>query len=346
MKNIFFLSSILLFTQTIITSAATGITPYKHTGSQKKPAYTIPAASRFTLPRPIPPAPAIVYYFSKPPTYLSANSYPIAIVCGGSSNQESLKNNPSIVHFHRSLLQDFWDVGAAVLTVEQWGIDGNSVDADLFMDHYTRSQRLSDHQMVIEHIKQNPPAGWNGTFIFFGASEGGPLMASLTQQYAENTVAAISWVSADGWSWHDELWLYVCESRKTFSWFLKFWNLMPRWMPYSPDLPKTKKAYDRRMKEIVNNPTSKKEFMGMTYLYHTDACAYPPVNYHKLTVPFLAVVGAQDPAIASFDCFVKKARQAGVPIDYIRVEDMDHNIRSRPDIIAQSFAWLKQKLLC
>jgi hypothetical protein len=31
-------------------------------------------------------------------------------------------------------------------------------------------------------------------------------------------------------------------------------------------------------------------------------------------------------------------------IDYIRVEGMDHYIRKRPDIIDQSFEWLKNQL--
>lgn len=32
------------------------------------------------------------------------------------------------------------------------------------------------------------------------------------------------------------------------------------------------------------------------------------------------------------------------PITYLRVEDMDHYVRRRPDIIEQSFEWLKHQL--
>ena len=60
--------------------------------------------------------------------------------------------------------------------------------------------------------------------------------------------------------------------------------------------------------------------------------------------PFLVVQGTEDPNIESCDEFVRKAKEAGAPIEYIRVEGMDHYIRKRPDIIDQSFQWLKNQM--
>jgi len=51
-----------------------------------------------------------------------------------------------------------------------------------------------------------------------------------------------------------------------------------------------------------------------------------------------------DTIIDSADAFAMKAQAAGVNITYFRVEDMDHYIRRRPDIIEQSFVWLEQYL--
>lgn len=67
------------------------------------------------------------------------------------------------------------DLDVGVLTVEQQGVDGKKINAHEFMENYTRSHRLSDHRTVIEHLKKNPPKGWNGKLIFLGVSEGGPL---------------------------------------------------------------------------------------------------------------------------------------------------------------------------
>ncbi len=51
--------------------------------------------------------------------------------------------------------------------------------------------------------------------------------------------------------------------------------------------------------------------MGMTYLYHADALAWPVNQYAKLTKPFLVVVGTRDSIIGSCDSFVEKAKAAG-----------------------------------
>lgn len=96
----------------------------------------------------------IVFYFSRP----QRKNFPIAILVGGSSQEENVE---SIIHFHRYFLQKFLDLGIGIITIEQEGVDGNQVNKKKFMEHYTRSNRLSDHRAVIEYIKNHPPLGWN-----------------------------------------------------------------------------------------------------------------------------------------------------------------------------------------
>lgn len=50
------------------------------------------------------------------------------------------------------------------------------------------------------------------------------------------------------------------------------------------------------------------------------------------------------PYIHSIDAFVEKAKNLGVNVTYLRVEDMDQYVRKRPDIINQTFEWLKSQL--
>lgn len=143
------------------------ITPYKYL--DELPEYSIPASARFSLSRAVADdVPEIVYYFSRP----GGTTFPIAILCGGSSD---LSNIASIIHFHRYFLQECTDLGLAVITHEQWGVDGNKIDKNEWISHYTRSQRLQDHREVIDELLLNPPAGWNGNFVFIGVSEGGPI---------------------------------------------------------------------------------------------------------------------------------------------------------------------------
>lgn len=173
------------------------ITPYKCTDKDREkgfPAYNVPQSCRFTTKRSTINAPDIIYYMSKPQN----KTFPIAILCGGSSLENDLG---SIVHFHRYFLQEFLDLGSAVVTVEQQGIDGDNINAHEFMQNYTRSNRLQDHCDVIETLKKNPPQGWNGKLIFLGISEGGPIATTLTTRHQDCTLATINWSGAGDFSW-------------------------------------------------------------------------------------------------------------------------------------------------
>ena len=289
------------------------------------PVYEIPPSCRFTTKRLEASAPEIVYYLSKP----KSHPYPIVVFCGGSTSRDDIS---SIIHLHRYYLQEFLDLGAAVLTVEQQGVDGNKIDKKIFMEHYTYSQRLRDHEAVINNLKLDPPQGWNKKLIFFGVSEGGPLATTLATQYPDMTAALISCSGIGDWSWREELWAFLqqlkIEDPKAFQ---------------SEDIT-SHSDYDARMDETLRNPTADKYFFGMTYKYHADALTYPKVDYSKISMPFLAVAGAKDSFIMSSDAFVEKAKKAAANITYLRVPDMDHCVRKRADIVQQTFDWLQKQL--
>lgn len=300
------------------------ITAYKFTSHDQLPAYSIPPSARCTAPRLHAKEPSIVYYFSRP----KAEKYPIALLCTGSSSESSIS---SVIHFHRYFLQECMDRGVGVITVEQWGVDGDCINPQEFMEHYTRSQRLNDHIQVVENLIAHPPKGWNGQFIFMGTSEGGPLVLSLTARYQHRCIATINWCGAGAWSWREELWAFIETIQKN--------------APISEgELCITRPEFDALMDETGVNPTTNQKFMGMTYRYHADALTHPSIDYKELRTPLLVVAGAQDSIIQSCDEFIAQAQSAGATTTYLRVDDMDHYIRQRPDIIKQSFDWL-QKIL-
>lgn len=299
--------------------ASDEVTPFKFSNDGPS-AYEIPASSRYTCGRSAEGAPDIVYYFTSP----KEDSFPIAVLCTGSSSPGSVS---SVIHLHRYFLQECLDLGLGVVTVEQWSVDGNTVDEDVFMAHYTRSQRLVDHLAVLRHFENHPPEGWNGKVVFIGVSEGGPLVTDLTTM-CPNTLATINWCGAGDWSWADEFW--------------HFFQMNPL---AASDIPKTRHEYDDLVQEIIANPTPSQWMGGMTYLYHADAFQNPPVDYRKIRAPFLVVAGTEDCSIASSDLFVEKAKEAAAPITYFRIEGMDHYIRLRPDVIQDSFKWLQMQIL-
>ncbi len=309
------------------------ITPYKFTSYQDISNYQVPPSCRYSLTRP--EGTDLIYYFSKP----HVSSYPITILCEGSSSKNNLY---SVVHLHRYFLEELMGLNSAVLTVEKWGIDGNQINEAEFFDHYTRSQRLQDHLKVISHLKNNPPEGWNGQFVFIGVSEGGPLVTELST-LCPDTLATINWSGAGDWSWADELWKFF-EDLKRKSFLFKLYDWIPRWLPYSSDIPYSRTEFDNLVQEIIQNPNPNQTMGGMTYLYHADAFQKTAIDYSKIKSPFLVVAGVDDSLIQSCDQFVQKALKTNAPITYMRIEGMDHYVRRRPDILEKSFQWLQAQL--
>lgn len=95
-----------------------------------------------------------------------------------------------------------------------------------------------------------------------------------------------------------------------------------------------------QMEAMIQNPTFDQYFFN-----HADAIMYPKPDYQKIRTLFLVVAGAEDTIIESSDAFVEKAKAAGSDITYIRVADMDHFVRKRPDIIQKSFDWLGKQII-
>lgn len=306
------------------------ITPYKFSTYKELRTlnYQIPQSSRYKLERPDKNGPPLIYYFSKPQ---KNKKYSIAVLCDGSSTNE---NPISAIHFHRYFLQELLDLGLGTITLENWGIDGDRIDIFSFVEHYTRTQRLRDHQFLIDYLSSNPPSGWNGKLVFIGTSEGGQLVTTLSEIYADQTLATINFCGAGDWNWQDELWAFIKKMKENAPWYKR------PLLAFA--LPRSKAKLDQIMDYITKDPVTNKEFMRVTYHYHADALQYPLPNYSKITKPFLVVAGTKDSLINSTDDFVNKAKEAGCTITYFRVDGMDHYVRTWPTVIESSFQWLKE----
>ena len=80
---------------------------------------------------------------------------------------------------------------------------------------------------------------------------------------------------------------------------------------------------------------------------HPDALTtYPKPEYGKMKTHYLdlVVAGTKDSIIDSSDVFIRKAKETGAPITYMRISDMDHYVRKKEDVIKDSFAWLKKQI--
>lgn len=269
--------------------------------------------------------PDINYYLSRPAT----SSYPIVVLVGGSTDKDHLA---SIAEFHRYFWNDISQTNLGVISVEPWGINGDKISPDEFMAHYTRTQILHNYQQVIDHIKKYPPIGWNGRLALLGVSEGGTIVIELNENKSNNILATVIWSGASDWTWQDELWVDmqpICKSMPTLN---------------DCKYLLTRAKYDLKMDEILKNLTPNKYFFNMTYMYMADALIFNTPDYKNIHGSLLMVSGTKDTLIQSSDDFYKKATANGVDVTYWRIEGMDHYIRKRPDLITNSFIWLKNYL--
>lgn len=105
------------------------LTAYKFSGKEMDeglPEYTIPSSSIYKVSRAEEQAPPITFYYTPP----SKEHFPIAIFCTGSSLKNTLY---SVIHVHRYFLDEFESIGAGLITLEQWGMNENSIDAEIFL---------------------------------------------------------------------------------------------------------------------------------------------------------------------------------------------------------------------
>jgi hypothetical protein len=175
--------------------------------------FEIPPSIRFTLDRE-PSTSPIIYYFSKPD--LIDTSYPILIICDGSLSKGNL-TSVLFMRQHPALASRVEPLNIGCLTIEKWGIDGNESNEEEFWQHYTRSQRLTDHLHVIHHLQEHPPVGWNGKILLLGASEGGPIVTDLSI-LCPDVIATIVWSGAGDWPWADVLWQFLENLKQDRLW--------------------------------------------------------------------------------------------------------------------------------
>lgn len=157
----------------------------------------------------------------------------------------------------------------------------------------------------------------------------------------------MNWAGGSGIAWKQELWLFLnqlyYEIFEQGPWPICWGKFLPRWLlaPFDLYLPHSWDDYSELIDQTLLNPTTEKTLWGMTYKYHADVLSWPAVDYAHINMPYLLVSGTKDPALDSNDVFAEKALEHGIDITYLRIEDMDHFIRKRPDVTKQSFDWLE-----
>lgn len=117
----------------------------------------------------------IVYYLETPK---NCTHYPLILAIEGSYDHEI--GPQSVLRLHTKLNPLLVQTGFGLITMERRGVDQNQINTTLFHQYNTPSQRLSDHTLLVDHLRKNPPKNWNGQLVIFGGSEGGSIAIKLS----------------------------------------------------------------------------------------------------------------------------------------------------------------------
>jgi pimeloyl-ACP methyl ester carboxylesterase len=282
----------------------------------------------------------IVYYLQVPEQ--NNTDFPIVVLCEGSYVRK--KPIESVLRLNSMFQPILGESDFGLLTVEKWGVDGDSVDEAIFHEHNTRSQRIQDHLTVLSALEEQKIHGWNGTYVLIGGSEGGDVVSWLMIENAETVVAAINYAGIGAWGFQEELWAWLGHMRTTGPWWQRLYMQLYCWWE---DVPKTREAYDQIVAEIMRDQIHTKWKFGQTHKYLADAFALHEMTkkLYTLKIPLLIVVGTDDPLIDSADAFVEYGQRCDMPITYWRIEALAHGISTlRPDLFPKSIEWLRETL--
>ena len=293
--------------------------------------------TRHTILRDLASDSEIIYYIFQP----DQETYPIVVLCEGSYCAGQPIKTPS------GLLKNFLPIlkncNVGLLTVEKWGVNGSQVDEKQFHVHNIITQRIQDHEQVIDHFIITKPNGWNGKLVFLGGSEGGDVATALTLNYAEKVLATIIFAGIGLRSRQDEIWDHMESKRRDSSW-------CEQWVLWWDGAFKNRDDFDRKIESMIKNPDPTKWWYGQTYKYWADAFtrqreALAP-EFYNLKSPIFISTGTADSFIESSDELVKYMKQHDMQVAYHRLQDVPHDQRVHaPKIFDVAAIWLQNILL-
>jgi pimeloyl-ACP methyl ester carboxylesterase len=268
----------------------------------------------------------LTYYLDFPN---DIGSFPLMVILEGSFVE---KVGPkSVLDLHRKLVQPVLDSGIGIVAMDKRGVDGDQIDVAFFHRFNTVSQRLSDHIRLIQRLKANPPANWNGQLVILGGSEGGPIAIKLAHE--SDPAACIVLVGCGD---------------QTFAEYI--WNAIQKIAPSEHRrfamLPEDREAYNSQIEMMKEHPDPMRFWFGQSFLYWSDALDQSEhLEFLNLKCPVFVVSGSEDIECVSTDRLVAMAKKQQQDVSYLRIDGMGHDVlQPQWDVMRQVLGWLNSKL--
>jgi serine-type D-Ala-D-Ala carboxypeptidase/endopeptidase len=263
----------------------------------------------------------LVYYTDLPPT---KKNFPLLLVIEGSYVHED--GPRSIVRLLKDdgLLCSYKDLGIGVVLLERRGITPH-LDKEKFHRFNTPSQRLTDHLILVEYLRNNPPKNWNGKLFVLGGSEGGAIAIKLSKLV--NPCACITLVGCGDQSFKEYIWNHIEQFNRAVEinpWWKRAYLTI---LKIYENIPSTRDEYELLCQEMLSDPNPSKFWYGQTYLYWSDALEQnEQKDFLQLNCPALVVAGSKDIECESSDRLIAKAKSQNKNVTYLRIDGMTHDI--------------------
>ena len=243
-------------------------------------------------------------------------SSPALLIIEGSYTHN--KRPKSILRLFKPFERIIKEAKCGIVFMEKQGISPEHFNREKFHRLNTPSQRLSDHQKLLDFLKKNPPNGWNGNFIILGGSEGGPIAIKLSR--VADPIACITLGGCGDQTFKEHIWHTIQNYRhgksiknKLIAWWYNF--------------PKNYLDFDKKCRLMKNDPSPKKWWFGQTYLYWADSLDQEEKTaFLELNCPVLVIAGSKDLEESSTQRLVSQAEEKGKDVIYKRIEGMGHNV--------------------
>lgn len=262
-------------------------------------------------------------YFVPPPTFSS----PIVIAIQGSSCI-------SILPWYQTLFTEVQKFGMGLIALEKQGISSDAIYQNIYHLNNDVRIRESDYLFCLEHLSCFFP-NWKGPLVFLGESEGGSLVASIANQYSENTKAVILFATGGGLTAKEETLLAFKER-------LEIQNVS------TEEINEYILSLEKQMDLMTENPSTEHFFLGNTYRWWASFLQLPKTSkvLEKLSCPVLLIHGAQDHniPILSADIAAQSLLLQNKQFTYVRLGKENHYI-SHQEIWRLSHEWLSFVLL-
>lgn len=262
-------------------------------------------------------------YFTPP----MEENFPIALMIQGAPCN-------SISKFHEDFKEKITAMGMGLLSLEKRGVTAQAIDQEEYNRFNCMENRIADHLLGIQNLREGFIPGWTGQLIIMGGSEGGMIGGTLAARIPETT-ALLLFSTGGGW-----------KRRIEMRWALQ--RHLEKEGVSQKDIKRYLAWIEHKFDEMLFDPSPKKQFLGYTYKWWASHLKFNrlPEDLLSLQCPIYYVHGTEDELIPieSADYLAEQFKLRGkTNLLYRRLDGDMHSLsKASESVFTEALQWISQ----